>query len=127
MSFPYERYQTLTESVRVYYPSGHDTLARQILQWVDEANKLLACLLAISTPAMEILVVAPGDWQDAPLDEPEESPMMLPYWTEVTQPPTLVVPTELDSIVGRFSQEKLAFLLFHEVAHAFLASDPRPW
>lgn len=127
MSFPYERYQTLAEPVRIYYPGGHDTLARQVLQWVDEANRLLTGLLAISTPALEILVVAPADWQDAPLDEPAEIPMMLPYWTDGTQPPTLVVPTELDPIVGRFSQEKLAFLLFHEVAHAFLAADPRPW
>jgi len=127
MSFPYEHYQTLAQPVRLYYPAGQDTLARRVMQWVEEANRLLAGLLAIPAPAMEILLVAPEDWQNAPKDEPEETSIMLPYWTEVTQPSTLVVPTELDPIVGRFSQEKLAFFLFHEVVHAFLASDPRPW
>jgi hypothetical protein len=127
MSFPYERYQTLAEPARVYYLNEHEALARQVLRWVDDASRLLARLLAIPAPAMKILLVAPSDWQDAPRDEPEEISMLLPYWTEATEPSTLVVPTQLDPIVGRFSQEKLAFLLFHEVAHAFLASDPRPW
>src|SRR5215467_12365171 len=123
MSFPYGHYQTLAEPVRIYYPAGHETLAHQVLQWVDEANRLLAGLLALPTPEMEILLIAPEDWQNAPRDEPEETFIMLPYLTEATQPSALIVPTELDPIVGRSSQEKLAFLLFHEVAHAFLASD----
>ena len=127
MSFPYERYQTLAEPISVYYPAGHETQAREVLQWVDEASRLLASLLNIPAPAMQVLLVAPEDWQDAPRDEPEETAMMLPYWTDSTEPSTLVVPTELDSIMGSFSPEKLAFLLFHEVAHAFVASDPRPW
>ena len=127
MSFPYERYQTLAKPVRIYYPAGHDTQAHQALQWVDEANRLLAGLLAIPVPEMEILLIAPEDWQDAPRDEPEETFIMLPYWTDSTEPSTLVVPTELDPIMGNFAPEKLAFLLFHEVAHAFVASDPRPW
>ena len=127
MSFPYERYQTIAKPVRVYYPAGYDTLTRQVLQWVDEASRLLARLLVIPAPVMQILLIAPADLQDAPGDETDEAPVLLPYWTEVTQPPTLVVPTELAPIIGRFSQEKLAFLLFHEVAHAFIASDPRPW
>ena len=127
MSFPYEHYQMLAGAVPVRYTKGHKTLARQVLQWVDEANRLLAGLLAIPTPEMEALIVPPEDWESVPREEPEVTVMMLPYWTDVTQPSTLVVPAELDPIVGRFSQEKLAFLLFHEIAHAFLASDPRPW
>lgn len=127
MSFPYERYQTLADPVLVHYPPGQDAQARQVLQWVDEANKLLAGLLVIPAPEMGILLIAPEDWQDAPRDEPEETVMMLPYWTNSTEPSTLVVPTELDPIMGSFAPEKLAFLLFHEVAHAFVASDPRPW
>ena len=127
MSFPYEHYKMLAGPVRIYYLSEHETLARQVLQWVDDASRLLAGLLNIPAPAMEMLLVAPPDWQDAPDDEAEETSMMLPYWTEATDPSTLVVPTELDPIMGRFSQEKLAFLLFHEVAHAFFANDPRPW
>ena len=127
MSFPYEHYQTLAEPMRVYYPTGHVRLARQVMQWLDEASKLLAGLLGTPAPAMEALIVPPEDWQNAPGGEPEESFIMLPYWTDATQPSTMVVPAELDPIIGRFAQEKLAYLLFHEVAHAFLASDPRPW
>lgn len=127
MSFPYERYQTLAEPVRITYPAGQETLAHQIVQWVDEANRLLTGLLNLPAPEMEILLVAPQDWQDAPRDEPEETVMLLPYWTDSTEPTALVVPTELDPIMGRFSREKLAFLLLHEAAHAFIASDPRPW
>ena len=127
MPFPYEHYQTLAEPMKVYYPSGQDALARWVFQSVDKASKLLAQLLEIPAPEMEIIVVAPTDWQNAPREEPEEPPMLLPYWTDVTDPPSLVVPTQLDPIMGSYSQEKLAFLLFHELTHAFLDGDPRPW
>ena len=127
MSFPCEHYETLAESITVYYPGGQETLARQVFGWLDEANRLLAGLLDTSIPAMEVLIIPPEDWSNAPGNEPEESFIMLPYWTEVTQPSTMVVPTELDPIIGSPSPEKLAFLIFHEIAHAFLASDPRPW
>jgi len=127
MSFPYERYETLAEPMTVYYPTGQATLARWVFQSADRASKLLAQLLNIPAPEMEIIVVAPADWEDAPREEPEETVIMLPYWTDVTEPSTMVVPTQLDSIMGEYSQEKLAFLLFHEVAHAFLACDPHPW
>ena len=127
MSFPYEHYQKLAEPIPVYYPTGQDTLARWVFQSVNKASELLAQLLDIPTPAMEILLVAPEDWQNVPLDEPEETVIMLPYWTDVTEPSSMVVPTQLDPIMGKYSLEKLAFLLFHEVAHAFLACDPLPW
>jgi len=127
MPFPYERYETLAEPMTVYYPTGQDTLARWIFQSIEKANELLAQLLNTPAPEMEILLVAPDDWQNAPGEEPEESFIMLPYWTDTTDPSTMVVPLQLDSITGRYSQEKLAFLLFHEVAHAFLACDPHPW
>ncbi|HKV59169.1 MAG TPA: hypothetical protein VJO32_12845, partial [Ktedonobacteraceae bacterium] len=127
MPFPYEHYETLAGPMTVYYPTGQDTLARWVFQSVDKACKLLAQLLDTLAPEIEILLVAPGNWQNAPREEPEETVILLPYWTDSTEPSSLVVPTQLDPIMGSYSQEKLAFLLFHEVAHAFLASDPRPW
>ena len=132
MSFPYERYETLAEPLTVYYPTGQDTLARWIFQSVDKASKLLAQLLDAPAPEMEILLIAPADWHTAPQDEAEEGEAaepnsLLPYWTDVTEPPSLIVPTQLDPIIGSYSPEKLAFLLFHELAHAFLEHDPRPW
>jgi hypothetical protein len=127
MPFPYEHYETLAEPLMVYYPTGQEALARWVFQSVDKAGKLLAQLLNMPMPEMEIMLVAPDDWQNAPGEEPEDIAIMLPYWTDATDPPSLAIPTQLDPIMGRFSQEKLAFLLFHEVTHAFLACDPHPW
>lgn len=127
MPFPYEHYETLAEPTTIYYPAGQDALARRVLQSVNKASKLLAQLLDTLAPEMEILLVAPEDWQNAPGEEPEETFIMLPYWTDATEPSTMVVPMQLDPIMGSYSHEKLAFLLFHEVVHAFFAGDPHPW
>ncbi|HZU70481.1 MAG TPA: hypothetical protein VFA09_24630 [Ktedonobacteraceae bacterium] len=128
-AFPYEQYETLAEPLTVYYPTGQEEFARRVFQSVEKAGKLLTQLLGQSMPEMEILVVAPQDWDSAPGEEQEETGavLSLPYWTSVTQPPSLVVPQELDSIIGEPAQEKLAFLLYHELAHAFVEADPRPW
>ncbi len=128
-SFPYEQYETLAEPLTVYYPTGQEEFARWVFQSVDKAGKLLAQLLGQSMPEMEILVVAPGDWDAAPGEDLGESGavLSLPYWTDERQPPSLVVPLELDSLIGESTQEKLAFLVYHELAHAFIESDPRPW
>jgi len=127
MPFPYERYETLAEPLTVYYPTGLDSQAHWVFQSVDRAGKLLAQLLDSGVPDMEVLLVTPDDWQNAPRDDSEEANLLLPYWTDVTDPPSLVIPTLLDPIMGSYSLQKLAFLVFHEVAHAFLENDPRPW
>jgi hypothetical protein len=133
MPFPYERYETLAEPRRVYYPAGEETQARWVLQTLEQASKLLAKLLSRPAPEMEILLVATKDWESRPQEMPEEqaelegSGYLLPYWTDSTQPPSLVIPTELDPIIGEPAQQKLAFLLFHEITRAFLENDPRPW
>ncbi|HJT58521.1 MAG TPA: hypothetical protein VJ761_18585 [Ktedonobacteraceae bacterium] len=129
MSFPYEQYETLAEPLTVYYPTGQEEFARWVFQLVEKAGKLLAQLLDQLMPEMEILVVAPEDWDAAPGEDLGESGdvLSLPYWTDATQPPSLVVPLQLDATIGEPVQEKLAFLLYHEVAHAFIESDPRPW
>src|SRR6266567_444443 len=127
MSFPYERYETLAEPLTVYYPTGEEALARWVFQMVDKAGILLTKLLGQPLPEVEILVVAPQDWSIAPHEEPEELNNPHPYWTDVTSPPCIVVPLELDPIFGESTQEKLAFILYHEVALAFLEADPRPY
>ena len=153
------------------YPADQEALARQLGQFIDRANKRLAQLLALETPAMEILLVAPQHWKSAPHEETGEldliptgnelrstsgqpvgeveldliptgnelrstsgqpvgevePDLLLPYWTDVTSPPSLVIPTQLDPIMGSGSPQKLAFLVFHELAHAFLEADTRPW
>ena len=78
-------------------------------------------------PDIELLLVSPDDWNLAPRDEEEESGNPHPFWTDVTTPPTIVVPLELDPIFGEPTLEKLAFMLYHELALAYLENDPRPY
>lgn len=130
MTFPYAQYQALAEPLKTYYPAGQEEFARQILQEVDRAGTLLGQLLGLSMPGMELLIVAAADWEFTPLENEEEAgapTAMLPYWTDVTDPPTLVVPEQMDEIIGEATPEKRSLLLYHELAHAFLEHDPRPW
>lgn len=127
MSFPYEQYETLAEPLTVYYPTGHDSLARWIFQSIDKAGKLLAQLLSQSLPEMEVIIVASADWDIAPREDPEEPNNALPYWTNATQPPSIVIPPQLDPIIGEPVEEKLAFLVYAALTQGFLEDDPRPW
>jgi hypothetical protein len=127
MPFPYEHYETLAEPLTVYYPTGQDTMARWIFQSIEKAGQLLTRLLGRPMPEMEIMLVAPDDWSVTPHEDSEEPNNALPYWTNATQPPSVVVPLQLDPIIGTPTQEKLAFLLHAVLTQAFLENDPRPW
>jgi len=127
MSFPYENYETLAEPLTVYYPTGQDTLAHWVFQTIDKAGKLLTQLLGLPLPDIEILLVAPPDWDTAPREDTEAPQIMLPYWTGEITPPCIVVPTQLDPIIGNPTQEKLAYLLYHQLTLAYLEADPRSW
>jgi hypothetical protein len=130
MSLLYDKYETLGKTLKTYYSEGQRELASEILQEVEQAGKLLGQLLDLPLPAMKILIVAAIDWTFAPHEDNEETTgpgNMLPYWTDVTEPPTLVVPEQMDEIIGEATPEKRSLLLYHELAHAFLESDSRPW
>lgn len=129
MTFPYHRYETLAEPLKTFYPPGQQALARQIAQEIAQAGAHLGQLLGLPMPRMELLLVGATEWEFVPQEEEEDDSLttMLPYWTDVTDPPALVVPEVLDEIIGEATPEKRALLLYHELAHAFLASDPRPW
>lgn len=132
MPFPYERYELLAEPLRVFYPTGEEAQARWVAQTIDAAGKLLTTLLEQPMPEMEILLVASADWGTAPPEDFAEPGTdgvnkTLPYWADAIHSSYIVIPTELDPIVGAPAQEKLAFLLYHELTRAFLENDPRPW
>ncbi len=127
MLFPYERYKTLAESLTVYYPDGEETRARQAFQLIEKAGQLLSQLLDQPMPELEIVLVAQDDWPLAPHDEAGQEEYPHPYWTEATSPPSVVIPAEIDPIFGELTQEKLAYMLYHELALAFIEADPRPW
>lgn len=130
MSSLYEQYEILTRPLKTYYPAGQKKLAKQVLQEVQQANKLLEQLLKTPAPDLELLIVNASDWEHVPPDDmeaPGPPGIMLPYWTDVPIRPTLVVPDQMDTILGEATPEKRALLLYHEVAHAFLENDIRPW
>ncbi len=119
MVFPYEHYEKLTEPLTVYYPTGEENRARWVLTTVEKAGSLLTALLARPLPEIHIVLAIDADWPLAPRDEEEEVGALQPYWTAVTTPPSLVVPSTLDAIWGEQTQEKLAFILYHEIVLAF--------
>jgi hypothetical protein len=128
--FSLERYQTLPGRWTIWYPDGQEELAHSVQQTVEQAATLLGNLLGQQPPALEVLVAATADWEYVPPEDIEASgppQVLLPYWTDVTEPPTLVVPEQMDQVMGEATPAKLALLLCHEVAHAFFEDDPRPW
>jgi hypothetical protein len=128
MPFPYGRYRTLLQTFVLYYPADHEALARRLLQILNRAAEELGRLLRLPLPEVEVVLATPADWKSAPHDEDEVGdPILLPYLTAATDPPTLVIPTHLDEIIGEPTDEKLAFLLYRELTYAFLEHDPRPW
>lgn len=131
MAFPYEQYSILHEPLTTYYPAPQAELAQRVAREIAQASHLLSKLLGQAPPQMEILVAATADWAEVPPEDEEEKGAepapMLPYWTDVTSPSTLVVPEHMDSIIGDATPEKLSLLIYHELAHAFLENDPRPW
>lgn len=134
MTLPYEEfenYQMLDGTPATYYSPGLEKLAREISQEVAQACKLLRKLLSLPMPELDVLLVSLADWEFAPpeqMDDPPGPPgSLLPYWTDVPQRPMLVVPEKMDAIMGEATDEKRSLLIYHELAHAFLESDPRPW
>jgi hypothetical protein len=127
MLFPYDHYETLTESLTVYYPASEESLARWVQQTIDSAGAQLSKLLNIDMPDFEVLLVNMDDWPLVPHSESEEVDSPHPYMTDVTTPATLVVPLEIDPIFGEATPEKFAFMLYHELTVAYLEEDARPW
>lgn len=127
MLFPYERYLTLDTTLTVYHPAGEEQFARWVFQIINKAQQQVMDLLGHTMPDIEILVVASDDWQLVPHSDTDEVQAPHPYLTDVTDTPTLVVPIEVDPIFGQVTSEKFSFMLYHELALAFLEDDPRPW
>lgn len=125
--FPYDRYESLHGRYPIYYPANEESLARWVQGKIDGAAGKLSALLQLSLPDFEVLIVDTPDWELAPHSDAEELESPHPYMTDVTTPQTLVIPLELDSIFGKATPEKFAFMLYHELVVAFLEDDPRSW
>ncbi len=127
MPFPYEKYEIVAEPFSVYFSESQDSLVHLIIQSVGQASQWLMQLLGRPGPNLQVILVAPADWHVTPRDDPEEPGNPLPYWTSVTHPPSLVIPSQLDPIIGLPTQEKLIYLVYTVLTQAFLENDARPW
>jgi len=119
MHFSYDRYEKLAGPLTAYYPSDEEELANWIVQTIGKASERLTQLFERPMPDLEILVVKPEDWSLVPRSDLEEERVRRPYWTDDTNPPTLVVPTEIDPTFGAITRGKIAFMLYHELALLF--------
>jgi hypothetical protein len=127
MLFPYEKYEKVEEPFSVFYSESQAILVHMIVQFIYQASQRLMQLLGQPSPKMQMMFVEPADWHATPRDDPEEPTTALPYWTTVTHPPSLVIPSQLDPIIGQPTQEKLIYLIYTVLTQAFLESDSRPW
>jgi hypothetical protein len=126
-TFPYDQYEKKSGSFPVFYPRQEEELADWALQTLEQARKKLEETFAQPLPAFTVLVVDMAHWHLVPHSEEEEVETPHPYLTDSTDPPSLVIPTEIDVIFGTATSEKLAYMLYHELVVALLQSDPRPW
>ncbi len=127
MMFPYEKYERIAEPFPVFYSESQASLVHEIIQCVYQACQGLMQLLVQPVPNLQIILVEPADWDVMPRDDPEEPSNALPYWTNVTHLPSLVIPSQLDPIIGQPTQEKLIYLIGTVLTQAFLENDSRPW
>jgi len=114
MLFPYERYESLAEPMRVFYPTGEEAQARWVSQTIDNAGKLLISLLNQPMPGMEILLVSSADWGAAPPEDfcsAGDDGLNKPLHTGLTLPihPTLLFPQNLIRSLANRRRKNLPF------------------
>jgi hypothetical protein len=126
-TFPFHQYRQRTEPFALFYPEHEEGLANWIAQTVSDGRQKLEAAFTRSLPTFTVIVVDMVDWHLVPHDEDEDVETPHPYMTNSTEPPSLVVPTEVDILFGEATSEKLAYMLYHELAVTSLESDPRPW
>ena len=96
---------------------------REALTHLEAGLAALPKVLGLPAPDLEALVVADGDWEDAPRDNSRPYPRGLPYFTRAAVPPALVIPENLSDAIQPQTQATLPLVVHHELAHAFLAGE----
>lgn len=96
---------------------------REVLDYLEKGLGTLPEVLGLPAPELEALVVADGDWNEAPRDSPRPYPQGLPYLTRASEMPTLVIPASLSAAIRPRTRATLPLVVSHELAHAFLAGE----
>jgi hypothetical protein len=98
--------------------------ATELLRNLEPGTSSLSEILGVEPPELEALLVADGDWEDAPRDNARPYPLGLPYFTRTVRPPALVLPETLSPAFQPRTAATGALVVWHELAHAYLLREP---
>lgn len=119
-------YTRLHGIVPVFHPMELEDLAGETRELLDTGTRTFSEILDAGTPDLSSLLVASEDWKDAPREGERPYPPGLPYLTQSTNPPALVLPETLSSAFEPRTQATWPLVFWHELAHAFLLQKPVP-
>lgn len=113
-------YESLAGKVPLAYPPHLRERAQGLSILLEDGAGTLSGLLETEPPELEALLVAEGDWPDAPRESSRPYPHGLPYFTRSVRPPALVLPEELTPAIRPRTPATWPLVVWHELAHAFL-------
>ena len=116
-------YERLDGGIPVVHSPRMDERATELRRLLEAGTSSLSEILGVEPPELEALIVADGDWEDAPRDNAHPYPPGLPYFTRVVRPPALVLPETLSPAFRPYTAATGALVVWHELAHAFLLRE----
>jgi hypothetical protein len=117
-------YERLDGGIPVAHPPGMEERATELLRILEAGTSSLSEILGVEPPELEALLVADGNWEDAPRDNARPYPLGLPYFTRTVRPPALVLPETLSPAFQPRTAATGALVVWHELAHAYLLREP---
>ncbi len=117
-------YERLDGGIPVAHPPGMEERATEMLRILEAGTSSLSEILGVEPPELEALLVADGNWEDAPRDNARPYPLGLPYFTRTVRPPALVLPETLSPAFQPRTAATGALVVWHELAHAYLLREP---
>ena len=117
-------YERLDGGIPVVHPPGMEGRATELRRLLEAGTCSLSEILGVEPPELEALLVADGDWEDAPRDNARPYPLGLPYFTRIVRPPALVLPETLSPAFQPRTAATGALVVWHELAHAYLLREP---
>jgi hypothetical protein len=117
-------YERLDGGIPVAHPPGMEERATELRSLLEAGTYSLSEILGVEPPGLEAMLVADGDWEDAPRDNASPYPLGLPYFTRAVRPPALVLPETLSPTFQPRTAATGALVVWHELAHAYLLREP---
>ncbi len=117
-------YERLDGGIPVAHPPGMEEHATELLRILEAGTSSFSEILGVEPPELEALLVADGDWEDAPRDNARPYPPGFPYFTRTVRPPALVLPETLSPAFQPRTAATGSLVVWHELAHAYLLREP---